>query len=461
MTCVRFILITSILFYWRDSSAQDLYTARGYWEESNKVTYTKINGKKQRGELLTANEKLYLNEYEDYLFKYYQRMPNEEQEKFEQMKLSWDVELGRIDNAKQSPATPQKQEFAWRASDHFHNAIYGLYYGVTLIIIINPDNQLAGGVPLITAGLWQLGPVLNPKKYEGIDGTTMRASGGGKILGLGYGLALGFALAGNSRDNANLALGLSTLGSIGLGEAAFQIQKRRKYTDGYVELMRHYGFLGPAVGLLTVISTGNDNANLAGVSALTGGIGGLYLGNLAAKKYQYTLGDVYAIRSFTWINTGLGLALAGQLGEGTDGNRGLFLFPAFAAVAGTIWGQHMVKGINLTPRQGSTLNLAAGGAALIGLGVVTLLNAESIGVVVGVPSVCALIAHQLIFHNYKTANLQKKIAFSSNSNRPACFSLQVTPENYFINLKQDPARLVMTGGGPIISNPIVTLKFTF
>lgn len=462
MRRVHFIVIIFVLMYWRDCPAQTPYTARGYWEESNKPIYKSLNEKKLRGETLTAEEKLYLIDYQDYLFKYYERMSNKEQEKFAQMKSTWDAEITSDKETPKHPASPaEKQEFKWRPNDHFHNAIYGLYYGVTLIVITNPNIQLAAGVPLITAGLWQLGPVLNPKKYEGIDATTMRAAGGGKILGLGYGLALGFAVGGSSSDNANLTLGLSTLGSIGLGEAAFQIQKRRKYSEGYVELMRHYGFLGPAVGLLTSISMNNDNANVAGASALLGGIGGLYLGSLAAKKYDYTLGDVYAVRSLTWIYAGIGFSVAGQVAEGGDRNRELFLLPAATAVAGTILGQRMVKGVNLTSRQGSTLNLAAGGAALIGLGLVTSLKAESVGAVVGVPSVLALVTHHLVFHKYKVTNAKKKIELGSFSKYPSHMSLQVTPENYFVNQKQNPDRLVMSNGRPVISNSIVAINFTF
>ncbi|MBI1767180.1 MAG: hypothetical protein HY015_05920 [Bacteroidetes bacterium] len=462
MIRVRFGLIILFLFCWCASIAQDLYTARGYWEESNKDSYKKISEKKQRSELLTDNEQLYLADYENYLLTYYQRMPKEEQKKFELMKSTWDQELTQSKDApKQPPLNSDKQEFTWRSKDHFHNGLYGLYYGITLVAITKPSNSLSGGLPLITAGLWQLGPVLNPKKYEGIDPTTMRAAGAGKFLGLGYGLALGFAIAGNSSDNENLTLGLSTLGSIGLGEVAFQIQKRKKYSEGYVELMRHYGFLGPAVGLLTVVAAENDNANVAGASVLVGGIGGLYLGSRAARKYDYTIGDVYAIRSLTWIYTGIGFALGGQLAEGGDRNRELFLLPAVTAVAGTIFGQRMVKGINLTPRQGGVLNLASGGAALIGLGLVTSFKTESVGVLIGVPSVFALITHQLIFHNYKMKNLQKKNQLGSNSKYPSYFSFQVNPENYFVNLKQNPERLVMTDGRPVMSNPIVKLNFTF
>lgn len=460
MCRVHFIVTVSILFYWHNSLAQDIYTARGYWEEANKATYKNLKEKKQRGEILTVNENLYLGTYDDFLLKYYQQMPQEEQEKYERMKLRWDAAATQLnDSAKQFFLASQKRAFKWSTNDRFYNGVYGMYYGVTLIVIGNLDNELSAGVPLITAGLWQLGPVLNPKKYEGIDQSTMRAAGGGKILGLGYGLALGFAIGGN--DNTNLTLGLSTLGSIGLGEAAFQMQKRRKYSEGYVELMRHYGFLGPAVGLLTVIATDNDNANIAGASALVGGIGGLYLANRAAKKYDYTIGDVYAVRSLTWIYAGMGFALAGQLAEGGDRNRELFLLPAATAVTGTILGQHIVKGVNLSVRQGANLNLAAGGAALIGLGVVTSLKAESVGAVVGVPSVLALIAHHLVFHKYKINNAQKKNELTGLSKYSPRLSLRVTPENYFVNQKQSPDRPIITNGRPVISNPIITMNFTF
>lgn len=73
-----------------------------------------------------------------------------------------------------------------------------------------------------------LGPAMNPKKYEGITRSTVRASNTGKILGLANGAFLGLAIAGSSSEVEKLILGLSSLGSIALGEVGFQLQKKTR-----------------------------------------------------------------------------------------------------------------------------------------------------------------------------------------------------------------------------------------
>ena len=101
------------------------------------------------------------------------------------------------------------------------------------------------------AGVWQLGPVINKRKYENISLATIRAGNTGKILGLGYGPAMGLAISGNSDDSYKWVLRLATIGSITLGELAFQNQKQKNHSLGFVEMVRLYGFLGPITTGLT------------------------------------------------------------------------------------------------------------------------------------------------------------------------------------------------------------------
>ncbi|MDZ7646935.1 MAG: hypothetical protein U5K54_07010 [Cytophagales bacterium] len=125
-----------------------------------------------------------------------------------------------------------------------------------------------------------------------------------------------------------------------------------------------------------------------------------------AKKYDYTVGDVDVISSLTWISAGLGFTAAVDAIDQSE-KLGLLLIPAGTAIAGTLWGQRSVKGVYLTKKQGSTINLSSGGAALIGLGITALLGTESPAVFIGVPSALALIMHQSLFHSYKMKNLAR------------------------------------------------------
>lgn len=432
--------------------AQDLYSARGYWSEINKEAYQKILQKKRTGVTLTDNEIAYVTDYEVYLENYFQRMSEDEKLKYNQMKAQWDQELTR-------PAQPPDEyDFELRPRDRITNGIYGAYYGASIAAIGEFNETAAIGVPLIIAGLWQLGPVLNPKKYEGITRGTIRAGNTGKFLGLGYGLALGLAIGGDSENTGKIALALSTVSSISLGEAAFQIQKKKQVSEGHIEMMRHYGVLGPAVAILGVAATNTDNANLAGASLVAGGITGLIIGNSVAKKYDYTVGDTDIISSLTWISTGIGFTGAAEVID-DDENLGLLLIPAATSIAGTVLGQQSVKGVYLTKKQGSTINLSSGGAALIGLGITALLETESPAVFIGVPSALALIMHQSLFHSYKMKNLESNLKIGRGNKKFLQFSMRVTPEGYLAN-KRMSDRIYFTNNFPKLAEPIVRLKLS-
>ncbi len=452
ITACSFALMI-FLFAARFSEAQDLYSARGYWVELHKETYKKIIDKRTKGDSLTDSELSYLKDYEAYLDTYYQRMSETEKVKYEQMKNQWDTEVLTTQSVNQS-------DFELRPRDRVFNGIYGLYYGAAIVGVTHMEGAGAVGVPLIMAGLWQLGPVINPKKYENISRSTIRAGNTGKLLGLGYGAALGLTIGGNSDNAGELVWAFSTIGSISLGEVAFQMQKKRPVSEGHIEMMRHYGFLGPGIALMGIGAAESDNTNLIAGTLLAGGVGGLLIGNHVAKKYDYTSGDVDAISSLTLITTGLGFT---AVAESFDSNEslGLLLIPAATAIAGSIWGQQSVRGINLTKRQGSTISLSSGGAALIGLGIVALVESDSPAVIVGVPSALALLTHQLIFHSYKMKNLEAKVKLGSSRKRPVSFSMKATPENYFVNKQLQPEKVIFTNNFPKLANPIVNLKLTF
>lgn len=281
-------------------TAQDLYTARGYWQESTKPSYLTIKEKKDKGQSLSAAEETYIQDYEAYLLTYYNRLSEEAKREYLRMKDQWDRELALPQVAPEPPKqqpTVEQTEFEWRGRDRAINAMYGIYYGASLSAILDLEDAAAAGIPLVTGGLWMLGPVFNPKKYEGITETTMRAANSGKILGLIYGASLGLAIAGDSENNNKVILALSTIGSITLGEIAFQTQKKKNISGGMIEMMRHYGFLGTGVGGALLASTNTENINIVGLGLLGGGISGLLIGKKMANKYDYTRGDVDALSS--------------------------------------------------------------------------------------------------------------------------------------------------------------------
>jgi hypothetical protein len=452
LTSATLLIVLVILCH--HAAAQDLYTARGYWQEINKETYRKIKQKQRVGDPLNDNEMVYLQDYEIYLQNYYSRMSDAEKARYDQMKAEWDRELLLPQRKDERP-----EEFEWRGRDRAINFGYGFLYGLSVVSIAELDDAAAISIPLITGGLWNLGPAVNPKKYNDITRPVLRASNTGKFLGFIYGSSLGLALGGESDIGGKLAFGLGTVGSITLGEVAFHKQKQRNYSEGHIELMRHYGIVGPWLALSSAFAANIENNNLLGASLLAGGVGGLLFGNRESKKYAYTKGDFDNVSTFTWITTGLGFTAAIEAFENSDVNA-LVLIPALGTVAGTYFGQKAVKGVNLTKRQGSTIVYSSAGGALLGLGVVLLTEADSPTLYVGIPSATALIIQQILFNRYKNDNLAN--GFQSNHLRksPFRFSMKVIPENYLMHQRAS-AGFTPAKANALAASPMVSLKLGF
>lgn len=447
-----FLLVIGIQI---QSSAQGIYTARGYWEESNKQTYKTIKLKQAVGDSISDEEISYLLDFEDYLNNYYAKLSEEEKALYQRMKVQWDREMG---NGKKS--APEIDDFEWRGIDRAISIGYGLYYGASLVSALEIDNAGIVGIPLVTGGLWALGPILNPKKFENIDRSVVRASNAGKFLGLIYGGSLGLIVAGGPPPNneGQVAFIMSSLGSIALGEVAFQMQKNRRFSDGHIEILRHHGVLGAFAGLSVIAAAGSETGRPYGIGALLGSTGGLALGNMASKKYPYTRGDSRYATNMSTVGVGVGFAISSQIAV-NGGGEGLLLIPAGMGVLGTYIGQKKVQGVNLTARQGSTINYASGGAALFGLGVTALAQSESPAVVIGVASGFALITQELLFSKYKNENLNFNLSRKS-SDGDMKYSLKFHPENYFVNQQLQSKATIMSSYSQL-STPIINFNLTF
>lgn len=449
MTRLLLIIIAWLLLSGNSTLvAQELYTARSFWQETKKETYRKIADRKLKGDSLAATELAYLEDYERYLAGYYERLSDEEKRKYQQQKAQWDLELA-------APPANNPKDFELRTRDRLINGVYGAYYGISIVVGTEASGPAAVGIIPITAGLWQLGPVINKKKYQGINANTIRAGNSGRLLGLMNGAFLGLALAGDSDNSGNTALLFSTAGSIALGEIGFQTQKRKNFSEGHIEMIRHYGFLGPfTAGMLIASSETSDN-HAIGAGLLGGGVVGLLIGHNVAKKYDYSQGDVDAISALSIVSAGFGFALVAESLNAND-NPGVFLLPAATTIIGSMLGQKSVKGIHFTKSQGNMISFATGGAALVGLGLMVVLEAESGLLAIGVPSLFALIAHQAMFSSYKKENLaQLKLGHSANKRLQ--LSMNVAPENYFTN-KRAGEKIVQTGQ---LASPIVKLRLKF
>jgi hypothetical protein len=454
ITFALIVFTSSIPF---DTMSQGLYTARGFWEEYNKPTYREIKLKQAVGDPLTLDESAYLKDYEEYLNSYYQRLSDDEKEKYQQMKEQWDRELMKSVHL----TGPIAQEFEWRGRDRAINIGYGILYGVSIAVIAEIDNAAALGIPLITGGLWALGPIMNPNKYENIDRSVLRASNTGKLLGFGYGAAAGLMFGGEWDNTYKLALGLGTVGSIALGEVGFQIQKKQRFSEGHIEMMRLYGLIGPWLAGGTLGALRVENPHVFGAGFLAGGIGGLIVGNKVSQKYPYTRGDVDNITTMAVFSTGLGLAVMSEILQAEDAGGAALLIPMAGTVLGTWLGQRSVKGVNLNNKQGSTILFSSAGASLIGLGILAIAESQNPTVWIAVPSLLGLGAQQILFHKYKRENLaNQSLSGKFGKDRKFDFTVKVTPENYFVN-KQMAGRTNIPGLNPNPTQSLVNFKLAF
>ena len=168
---------------------EKLYTARGFWEETTQSNYRSIKLKMDRGDSLTGKERNYVNDYETFLIAYFQRLSDEDKQTYQRMKSQWDSQP-----VASGQSSGEGEEYDLRGRDRLSNGLYGLYYGLSIVAIAEASGAAAGGIPLITTGLWTMGPALNQAKYKGITRSTVLAGNAGKALGLLNGIALGLAV---------------------------------------------------------------------------------------------------------------------------------------------------------------------------------------------------------------------------------------------------------------------------
>jgi len=224
----------------------------------------------------------------------------------------------------------------------------------------------------------------------------------------------------NGENSYKGILGLSTAGSIALGEMGFQYQKKYNLTSGQIEMLRYYGILGGGVGLASAIAIGAESSNVYGGLILAGGVAGILSGNRQAKMYNYTKGDVNAISSLSLASSVLGLALAVGILDGMqsdNNNTWPVLIPAASAILATSIGQRQVRNVHLTKKQGSTLRLSTYGGGMVGLGLAAMLESESPAIYIGLPAGLALLTQQLIFNSYKSINLSHRAQASSEEGK--------------------------------------------
>ena len=416
--------------------AESLYTAEAYFNEEHHTGYQTILGKIKREEELSNSEKKFYKDYNAYLVIYFNNLSDEEKIRYEEYKVQWLEE--RIEKQSEEDSDVlETTRLGIKPGRKFmlSNGLYGLAYGLGAVYVLNVEDSWGIALPFLGAGISMTYPLMNPKKYEGITYSTVMLSRHGKFIGLLDGAALGFLLFGDPNENdwAGRAIVASTIiGSITLGEVGFQYGKKHDLPEGKVATYKYYGIFGPWLAFAGLVAANVEDPRVYGGTVLGANILSYFYANHIYNKYKFTRGDRLAASSFGLLSTGLGFGLA------PFNDQWQILLPAITSMAGTLTANKILKNSKFTSKQGWNINYATGAATLIGLGAAVLINpeAESVNTYIIVPAVAGLASWAILTNKYKkqafTADTRKKDKWAS-------LSINLTPQNYFLNKQIKPS----------------------
>jgi hypothetical protein len=316
---------------------------------------------------------------------------------------------------------------------------HGLFYGLAMDVIFEIDGAAAAGIPVITAGGSVVAPLLL-NSSKSIDFDMLVLTGHGKSLGWAHGFALsalifGEDLFGGEEEDittkAKISVGIGALSSIGGGLLGKGLAKNNVWSEGRVELYRHYGWVMPFAGFSVMAAT-VDDIRLAAAGVLVSGAGGYLLADRISDWNDFTRGEVRATQTLTSLNMGLGFGImADVVGEG-DPKRGDMLFPAAGALLGMAAGHLYTRNTGFTAQQGMLTAYSAAGGAIIGFGVALLLDSENI-------TPWYLIPYATGLGSYITAvevlRRQTGVYSYRNGNGGNNFHVDIMPQNFFLNNK--------------------------
>lgn len=333
------------------------------------------------------------------------------------------------------------------------NGLTGFYYGTAADIIFELNGPAAAGVPIITAGASVLVPLLiNTDKV--IDYDALVLNGHGKTIGWAHGMALGTLIGGekawygenNNSNNYKLTVGLGALSSIGLGILGNSLAKNNDWSEGRVELYRHYGWLMPYAGFFTMASF-SDEPRVYGAGILLSGAGGYLIADRISKMNDYTRGDIRSTQVLTILNGGLGWGIfidlvENQVLDEDKFSRSQFLVPVVGALSGTLLGHLWMKNTRLTPQQGMLTAYSALGGAVLGLGIALIIDSEKMTPYYLLPYAGGLGAFAYTVERLRKKNSTMTFLPDIGKNN---FHFSVMPQNLFLNDKIQQKGYILNG----------------
>ena len=419
------IFIISMLFSMGSMAQENSepYTARAFWQEVHNPRYQDILKKKQQGLRLSDAEMQWNADYEEYLERYFSRLPQEEKNKYEQFSTQWNDELN---NTKESPDLNEMSRKNVVPPKKFmlNNGLYGFGYGLAADFIFEVPDEAAGtAIPFITSGISLLWPVLFKERYRDISYSTVMLARHGKFVGVLHGAALGLAIFGDHASPAEILTPMVVM-SLGLGEVGFQLGKAKDWSEGRVATYQYYGLLAPAMAVTGLIIFHAERARPYGITVPIAGMAGYLLGNKVYNKNHFTRGDMLAASSFEIYSTGLGIGVVPMEHEED------LIAPLVTTIGGSVLNHVILKHKNLTAKQGWNVNYLSGAGAVLGLGVALLTGAESHNVYFILPAVGGFIGW---FGALSAQTNKRNVNMGMKRKSKNSFSVHFMPENYFVN----------------------------
>ena len=333
------------------------------------------------------------------------------------------------------------------------NGLTGFYYGIAADVVFELDGAASVGIPVIISGASVVAPLIfNSNKTIDYDAMVLQAHG--KTIGWAHGFALATLIGGEnawygsgySSNNYKLTVGLGALSSIGMGIVGNSLAKNNDWSEGQVELYRHYGWLMPYTGF-SLAASFSDEPRVFGGAVLLFGAGGYLLADKIYQGSDYTRGEVRSMQVLSGLNMGLGWGIFADIQERRDifeddFKRAEFMIPAIGALAGTFAGQYYVRNTNFTPQQGMLTAYSATGGAVIGLGIALLTESENITPYYVLPYITGLGSYILSVEMLRKKNSAQASFPVDNGNN---FHVSFMPQNLFLNNKIQDKGFMING----------------
>jgi hypothetical protein len=386
-------------------------TARAYWLELNRIDYRLLKEKDIKGETLQSQEKEWLGQYERYLSEYFGGLSDEEKNLYYSEKDNWYLAAG-YPELQNSDIIGKRRDPELLLKHIGFSGLSGLSYGLMLNNIFDYDEKVRFAVPTILAGGSMAIPIFS-HAYDDINNNSLWLRSHGKLAGSLFGYSLGMTIFGDNIFDQTVtdetgthieegrkreALSLALTSSLGLGYLGFNLGKNQDWSEGKASLFQYYGYAVPALTSAIIYATGENRLRAYGIDILLSMPAGYLLANQVSKLGDYTRGDLTAIIGLTCIGATYGAGFV-VLAE-SDGDAAI-LGPALTAASTSFLGHCLFKDFHLTRPEGRRVNYAAVGGALIGTGIIALIEPENEGFNLILPATTGLIGYVVLTRYYK------------------------------------------------------------